>query len=125
MSKQITAGRFYVNNDGGFTPEQYADMLMTKFFDTAKFLPQPLKSRVLEGKLQLYEIARNIIAEAMVDERRRVGRHYELNDKKKARLLLPAGMGQRLDQGGVWDENYDPSTSDHERNELMIEQHKD
>ena len=44
------------------------------------------------------------VAEAMADATRRVGRQYELQDKKKARLLLPSGMGQKLDEGGVWDE---------------------
>jgi hypothetical protein len=40
----------------------------------------------------------------MADERRRVGRQYELQETAKARLMLPAGYAQRLDEGGVWTE---------------------
>jgi hypothetical protein len=98
------AGRFYVGTDGGFSAEQYADMCMTAMFENAKHYPQPLKFVVLEKKLEIVNILTRYISEAMADERRRVGREYELHDKKKARLLLPSGMGQRLDEGGVWSE---------------------
>ena len=102
------AGRFYVGTDGGFSPEQYADMLMTRLFESAKHAPQPLKSLILEWKLRVANEVFGVISEAMADAARRVGRQYELNEKKKARLLLPAGMGERLDQGGVWDESLQP-----------------
>lgn len=98
------AGRFYVGTDGGFSAEQYADMCMTAMFENAKHYPQPLKFVVLEKKLEVVNILTRYISEAMADERRRVGREYELHDKKKARLLLPSGIGQKLDEGGVWSE---------------------
>jgi len=98
------AGRFYVGTDGGFNAHQYADMIMTALFESAKHAPQPLKTQILEFKLQALDIVYRHVAEAMADATRRVGRQYELNERKKARLLLPSGMGQRLDQGGVWDE---------------------
>jgi len=104
MTEQKIAGRFYVNNDGGFTPEQYADMILTALFESAKDYPPQIKVRVLEAKLSMQRIIVNYVSEAMADERRRIGRQYELHDKKKARLLLPSGMGQKLDEGGVWNE---------------------
>lgn len=98
------AGRFYTSNDSGFTPEQYADMALTAMFDSAKNYPQPLKTRVLEAKLEISRILNNYFAEAMVDAARQIGRQYELQEKTKARLMLPAGYAQRLDEGGVWNE---------------------
>lgn len=98
------AGRFYVNNDGGFTPEQYADMIMTKLFESAKNYPPQIKTKILEAKFEVHKIVLHYVAEAMADERRRIGRLYELNDKTKARLMLPAGYAERLDNGGVWSE---------------------
>jgi hypothetical protein len=98
------AGRFYVGSDGGFSAEQYTDMIMTQLFDSAKDAPQPLKTQILEFKLQAANIIHRYVVEAMADATRRVGRQYELHDKKKARLMLPSGMGERLDQGGIWDE---------------------
>jgi len=102
--EQKIAGRFYVNNDGGFSPEQYADMIMSALFESAKNYPPVIKVRVLEAKLEMQKIILNYVSEAMADERRRIGRQYELHDKKKARLLLPSGMGHQLDEGGVWTE---------------------
>jgi len=99
------AGRFYVGTDGGFSAHQYTDMLMTKLFDSAKTLPQPMKTQILEFKNQYANIIFGVVNEAMADAARRVGRQYELNEKKKARLLLPSGMGDRLDNGGIWDES--------------------
>ena len=103
MSEQI-AGRFYVGTDGGFSPEQYADMILTALFESAKHYPPGLKVKVLEAKLEMQRVIMNYVAEAMADERRRVGRHYELQEKAKARLMLPVGYAQRLDEGGVWTE---------------------
>jgi len=99
-----TAGRFYVGTDGGFNAHQYTDMIMTALFESAKNAPQPLKTQILEFKLRAVDIVYKHVAEAMADATRRVGRQYELQEKKKARLLLPSGMGQKLDEGGVWDE---------------------
>ena len=124
-NRNLAAGRFYVNNDGGFTPEQYADMAMTRLFSTAKYLPQPLKSQVLEAKLKILQVLVMTFSEAMADERRRIGRHYELRDKKAARLLLPSGMGQRLDDGGVWSESLPASNTQHEAEEIRLESHKE
>lgn len=98
------AGRFYVNNDGGFTPEQYADMIMTKLFESAKDYPPQIKTKILEAKFEVQRIILHYVAEAMADERRRIGRHYELHDKQKARLMLPAGYASKLDEGGIWSE---------------------
>lgn len=98
------AGRFYVGTDGGFSAQQYTDMIMTALFESAKNAPQPLKTRLLEYKLEAINVIFQYVSEAMADERRRVGREYELQDKKKARVLLPSGMGVRLDEGGVWNE---------------------
>jgi hypothetical protein len=103
------AGRFYVGNDTGFTPEQYADMALTAMFESAKNYPLPLKVKVLEAKLEMAKILNNYFAEAMVDAARRIGRQYELQEKTKARLMLPAGYAQRLDEGGVWHEAEDAS----------------
>jgi hypothetical protein len=103
------AGRFYVGSDGGFTPEQYADMCMTALFESAKNYPLPLKLKVLEAKAEMAKVLHHYFAEAMADERRRIGRRYELHDKKQARLMLPSGMGERLDNGGVWDEALAPN----------------
>lgn len=107
---QGVAGRFYVGTDGGFTPEQYADMCMTALFESAKHYPLPLKIKVLEAKIEIAKVLNHYFAEAMADERRRIGRQYELHDKAKARLMLPSGMGQRLDDGGVWDEAVAPAS---------------
>lgn len=98
------AGRFYVSSDAGFNAQQYTDMIMTALFESAKNAPQPYKTRLLEYKLECVDIIFRYVNEAMADERRRVGREYELHDKRKARLLLPSGMGDRLDEGGVWNE---------------------
>lgn len=99
------AGRFYVGTDGGFTPQQYTDMIMTALFASAKNAPQPLKTRLLEFKLEAINIVFHYVSEAMADERRRVGREYELKEKSKAgRLMLPGGLAQKLDNGGVWSE---------------------
>lgn len=106
---QAVAGRFYVSNDSGFTPAQYTDMIMTGLFESAKHWPQPMKTRLLEAKIEAVNIIQRYVAEAMADATRKVGRHYELHEKKQARLLLPSGMGQRMDNGGVWDEATAPS----------------
>ena len=99
------AGRFYVGTDGGFGPQQYTDMIMTALFESAKNAPQPIKTRLLEFKLEAINVIFHYVSEAMADERRRVGREYELKEKSKAgRLLLPGGLAQKLDQGGVWSE---------------------
>jgi len=98
------AGRFYVGTDCGFSAEQYADMAMTAMFENAKHYPLPLKVKVLEAKLEISKILNNYFAEAMADAARRIGRHYELQEKTAARLMLPAGYSQRLDEGGVWQE---------------------
>ena len=98
------AGRFYVGTDGGVNAQQYTDMIMTALFESAKNAPQPLKTRLLEYKLEAIDIIFHYVSEAMADERRRVGRQYELQETAKARLMLPAGYAQRLDEGGVWTE---------------------
>lgn len=99
------AGRFYVGTDGGFSPQQYTDMIMTALFESAKNAPQPLKTKLLEFKLEAINVIFHYVSEAMADERRRVGREYELQEKsKKGRLLLPGGLAQKLDNGGVWSE---------------------
>lgn len=101
---QTFAGRFYTSNAGGFSAKQYADMIMTALFESAKNAPQPLKTQILEFKLEAGNIVFHYVNEAMEDAKRLVGRQYELNEKKKGRLLLPGGLAQHLDQGGVWDE---------------------
>lgn len=103
MNRQF-AGRFYTGTDGGFTADQYTDMLMTQLFESAKTAPQPLKTQLLEFKLKYVNIAFRIIREAMADATRRVGRKYELNDHQHGRLMLPGALKQKLDEGGLWSE---------------------
>lgn len=93
------AGRFYVMNDGSFTPEQYADMVMTRLFESAKHLPQPIKVQVLEFKAKAVDVLRHYFAEAMADARRQIGKAYEHEDLKKARLMLPATHAESLRMG--------------------------
>jgi hypothetical protein len=102
---QQVAGRFYVGTDGGFTAQQYTDMIATALFMSAKHAPQPLKTQLLEWKLQAVNIIYQHVAEAMMDERRRVGREYELKEKnKRGRLMLPGALRNHLDEGGIWEE---------------------
>lgn len=96
---QRVAGRFYVMNDGSFTPEQYTDMVMTRIFESAKNLPQPAKTQVLEFKAKIADVICHYFAEAMADARRQIGKQYEHEDLKKARLMLPATHAESLRMG--------------------------
>ena len=100
-SERRAAGRYYIMNDGSFTPEQYADMAMTRLFESAKNLPQPYKTQVLEFKAQFFNVLCHYFSEAMADERRRVATIYELGDTKKARLMLPATHAEGVQLGFI------------------------
>lgn len=88
----IAGGRFYVGADDGFTPEQYADMALTRMFESAKDWPQPMKTQALEQKFRVRKILTHFFAEAMADERRRVGIEFEAGRLAKAVDLLPVDL---------------------------------
>jgi hypothetical protein len=86
----VPSGRFFVAAaDGSFSAEQYADMALTRMFESAKDYPQPLKGAVLERKFEIRNILIHHIGEAMADARKRIGNKFENGQAAAARAHLP------------------------------------
>lgn len=88
----IAGGRFFVGADGGFTPVQYADQALMRMFENVKDWPQPMKTQALEEKFKIRATLIHFFAEAMADERRRVGREFEAGKLTKAVEMLPVDL---------------------------------